>query len=67
MWLKAPKGMTSVSVGGKEYPVRKKDSLVDVPDHLYKELLCHGLTIAVTGTPSGNESTATTSDGGGKS
>lgn len=45
MWLKAPKNMPSVSVGGIEYKV-DKSGLVEVPDEAGKELLGHGLTAA---------------------
>ena len=43
MLLVAPKGINSVSLGGKEYKVKK--GTVDVPDDLGPQLLDHGLTI----------------------
>lgn len=43
MLLRAPKGMNSVSLDGKEYKIKK--GLVEVPDNLGMQLLDHGLTV----------------------
>lgn len=43
MIMKAPDGMSSVSVDGKEYKV--ENGLVEVPDSLGGKLFDHGLTV----------------------
>jgi hypothetical protein len=45
MLLIAPKGITSVSLAGTEYKVKKGE--VEVPDEIGAALLNHGLTVKV--------------------
>jgi hypothetical protein len=40
--MRAPDGVTSVSLGGREHAV--KDGSVEVPDHLAETLASHGFT-----------------------